>query len=289
MTEILIGSNAGSRVSPDPRYGNPHGTITGATGTGESVSLMVLVDGFSKLGVPCFLADARGDLAGLAMAVGEPGDKLKACLAKLQSSDCKGHANPDNVPGNILGQLGNPIPHALRVFTPRDRKALKAAADTFVTNPDLEVSTALAMGETLASTRVKGGVPTAMQRVLLTTPCCRIGSINGAERATIRLRSPLGAKYDTAIKRESAAEILAQRADDKAANATDITASAPDRGGTAATGSSRSGAVHDAFSGTQRCQGMIGAMDKQIMRTVGSQTGRRMPHGVVDGIFGGKR
>ena len=83
MTEILIGRNDDTSVSLDPRYGNRHGMIAGATGTGKSVSLMVLAEGFSKLGVPCFLADAKGDLAGLSMAAAEPGDKLKARLDKL--------------------------------------------------------------------------------------------------------------------------------------------------------------------------------------------------------------
>src|SRR3546814_3078634 len=63
------------------------GMIAGATGTGKSVSLMVLAEGFSRLGVPCFLADAKGDLAGLGLAAGEPGEKLKTRLAKLQRSE----------------------------------------------------------------------------------------------------------------------------------------------------------------------------------------------------------
>jgi len=89
MTDILIGRNDHASVVLEPRYGNRHGMIAGATGTGKSVSLMVLAEGYSKLGVPCFLADAKGDLAGLAMAAGEPGDKLKARFAKLQLADWK--------------------------------------------------------------------------------------------------------------------------------------------------------------------------------------------------------
>lgn len=90
MTDILIGRNENTSVSLDPRYGNRHGMIAGATGTGKSVSLMVLAEGFSQLGVPCFLADAKGDLAGLAVAAGEPSQKLQARLDKLGLTDWKG-------------------------------------------------------------------------------------------------------------------------------------------------------------------------------------------------------
>src|SRR6201996_8838432 len=108
MTEILIGCNDSTSVSLDTRYGNRHGMIAGATGTGKSVSLMVLAEGFSKLGVPCFLADAKGDLAGLARAASEPGDKLKARLAKLRLNDWKPQANPV-IFWDIYGKLGHPV------------------------------------------------------------------------------------------------------------------------------------------------------------------------------------
>src|SRR6185312_7960342 len=108
MTDILIGRNDHASVVLEPRYGNRHGMIAGATGTGKSVSLMVLAEGFSKLGVPCFLADAKGDLAGLAMAAGEPGDKLKARLAKLQLADWKPQANPV-IFWDLYGKLGHPV------------------------------------------------------------------------------------------------------------------------------------------------------------------------------------
>ncbi len=199
--------------------------------------------------------------------------------------------NPDDVPGVILGQLGNRIQHALRAFTPRDQKAVKAAAETFVANPKLDVTeaiTKLAVGEALASTLANGGVPTPVEQVLVTTPCCRIGAITDAERATIRQRSPVGAKYDTAVNRESAAEMLAKRADDKAADATTVPADAPkDAAGQA--GSGWGGAVHDAIFGTKRRQGMIETMGKQMVRTAGSQLGRQILRGVLGGIFGGKR
>ncbi len=108
MTDILIGRNDSASVCLDPRYGNRHGMIAGATGTGKSVSLMVLAEGFSRLGVPCFLADAKGDLAGLAMPAAEAGDKLKARLAKLDITDWKPQANPV-IFWDIYGKLGHPV------------------------------------------------------------------------------------------------------------------------------------------------------------------------------------
>jgi uncharacterized protein len=201
--------------------------------------------------------------------------------------------NPDDVPGVILGQLGNRIQHALRAFTPRDQKAVRAAAETFVANPKLDVTeaiTKLAVGEALASTLANGGVPTPVEQVLVTTPCCRIGAITDAERATIRQRSPIGTKYDTAINRESAAEILAKRASDKAADPDTVAAgTAKPAGDDPATGSSWGGAVRDALLGTKRRQGMIETMGKQMVRTAGSQLGRQILRGVLGGIFGGKR
>jgi DNA helicase HerA-like ATPase len=196
--------------------------------------------------------------------------------------------NPDDVPGVILGQLGNRIQHALRAFTPRDQKAVKAAAETFVANPKLDVTeaiTKLAVGEALASTLANGGVPTPVEQVLVTTPCCRIGAITDAERATIRQRSPVGGKYDTAVNRESAAEMLAKRASDKAADAATVAADTPAKDAEAGW----SGAVHDALFGTKRRQGMIETMGKQMVRTAGSQLGRQILRGVLGGIFGGKR
>jgi hypothetical protein len=200
--------------------------------------------------------------------------------------------NPDDVPGVILGQLGNRIQHALRAFTPRDQKAVKAAAETFVANPKLDVTeaiTRLAVGEALASTLANGGVPTPVEQVLVTAPCCRIGAITDAERAMIRQRSPVGSKYDDAINRESAAELLATRAGNKAADTAAAGTSGKAAGGDAGAASGWGGAVHDALFGTKRRQGMVETMGKQVVRTMGSQLGRQILRGVLGGIFGGKR
>jgi DNA helicase HerA-like ATPase len=499
VNDILIGKNASASVALDPRFGNRHGMIAGATGTGKSVSLMVLAEGFSRLGVPVVLADVKGDLAGLSQPAGVPGDKLKARLVKLgltgwapaanpvvfwdlygklghpvratisemgptllarvldlndtqegvldivfkladdngwllldlddlrallthvadnahdisshyglvskssigavqrallqleqqgagqffgepaldladfMRQDMSGHGivnvlaadqliqkpklystfllwlmselfenlpevgdldqpklvfffdeahllfddcppalqqrveqvvrlirskgvgvyfcsqNPDDVPDVILGQLGNRIQHALRAFTPRDQKAVKAAAETFAPNPKIDVAKVigtLGVGEALASTLRDGGVPSPVEQVLVTTPTCRIGIITDAERATIRSRSPVGARYDTAVDRDSAAEMLARSADAKAADAPQEAAqqAAKDAGGSA-----WGDVLHDAVFGTKRRQGMIETMGKQAVRTMGSQLGRQILRGVLGGIFGGSR
>lgn len=164
---------------------------------------------------------------------------------------------------------------------------MKAAAETFVANPainTLEAITQLGVGEALASTLIKGGVPAPVEQIMVTTPCCRIGTITEEERETIRERSPVGTKYDTAVNRESAAELLAARADDKAADTP-----AKDAETSAASGSGLGDTVRDALLGTKRRQGMIETMGKQVVRTMGSQLGRQILRGVLGGIFGGKR
>ena len=497
MSDILIGRNDIAEVCLEPRYGNRHGMVAGATGTGKSVSLMLLAEGFSRLGVPCVLADVKGDLAGLALPASEPGDKLTARLSKLRLTDWQpqanpvifwdlygkrghplratvsemgptllgrvlelndtqqgvlevvfkladdngwllldladlrallnfaadnakdisshygligktsvaaiqrallaleqaggegffgepaleladllrqdmsGHGvinvlaadqlvlkpklyatfllwllselfeqlpevgdldkpklvfffdeahllfddcppalrqrveqvvrlirskgvgvyfcsqNPDDVPAEILGQLGNRIQHALRAFTPRDQKAVRAAAQTFAPNPKLDVAEAigqLGVGEALASTLREGGVPSPVERVLVSTPRCRIGAISDAERDEVRRRSPVGGKYDTAVNRESAAEMLARRAEAKVADAGTAAGAPPPTAD-----SPWSGAVHDALFGTRRRQGMIETMGKQVVRTMGNQIGRQILRGVLGGIFGGRR
>ena len=118
---------------------------------------------------------------------------------------------PDDVPGEILGQLGNRVQHALRAFTPRDQKAVRTAAETFVANPKIDVAkviSTLAVGEALVSTLQEGGVPMPVQRTMMAPPRSRIGAITAEERASVRARSPVGGKYDTAVNRESAYEIL---------------------------------------------------------------------------------
>ncbi|TZF88251.1 helicase HerA-like domain-containing protein, partial [Cognatilysobacter lacus] len=115
---------------------------------------------------------------------------------------------PDDVPGEILGQLGNRVQHALRAFTPRDQKAVRVAAETFVQNPKIDIETALtqlAIGEALVSLLSADGIPAPVERVLVAPPRSRIGPITPEERQQVRASSAVGAKYDQTLDRDSAA------------------------------------------------------------------------------------
>jgi uncharacterized protein len=205
---------------------------------------------------------------------------------------------PDDVPNEILGQLGNRIQHALRAYTPRDQKAVRTAAETFVANPGLDVArtiSQLAVGEALVSTLQDQGIPLPVERTVICPPRCRMGAITPDERAAVRGRSPVGGKYDAAVNRESAYEVLGRRT---AASGDP----APRRGGTTSDTpvarpgqpqeeppSQWSGQLGELLWGTERRQGMVEAMAKQAARTVGNQLGRQILRGVLGGILGGSR
>jgi DNA helicase HerA-like ATPase len=192
---------------------------------------------------------------------------------------------PDDVPNEILGQLGNRIQHALRAYTPRDQKAVKTAAETFVANPKLDVArviSSLGVGEALVSTLQDKGIPMPVEHTLICPPRCRMGALTPDERAAVRERSPLGDKYDSPINRESAYEVLSRRtAERKTAGPGAQTESGqpPERGGV----------FGDLLWGSKRRQGMVETMAKQAARTVGSQIGRQILRGLLGGILGGSR
>jgi len=349
------------------KLANRHGLVTGATGTGKTVTLQILTEGFSAAGVPVFAADVKGDLSGLAVAgggkdflikragqigfadeytfesfpvvfwdlFGEQGHPIRTTisdmgpllLSRLMSlsdvqegvlniafkiADDEGlllldlrdlqallanlserSAEISGVYGNVskssvgaiqrqllvleqqggesffgepaldimdlmrttrdgrgvidilaadklmmapqlyatfllwllselfgeLPEIGNRVQHALRAYTLRERKAVKTAADTFRPNPDFnafEVITQLGVGEALVSTLEKRGVPSIVQRTLIRPPSSRLGPISQEERRKAIKQSPLFGRYDKAIDRESAFEILKKRAADKA-------------------------------------------------------------------------
>jgi uncharacterized protein len=202
---------------------------------------------------------------------------------------------PDDMPNDILGQLGNRVQHALRAYTPRDQKAVKTAAETFVANPKFnvgEVISQLGVGEALVSTLQDKGVPMPVERTLICPPRCRFGAITAEERTAVKARSPVGGKYDTRVNRESAYEILSRRAIEKkpaepvpnqpklepAPNRTEAEKPAGGRG-----------MLGDMLWGTGRRQGMVETLAKQAARTVGSQIGRQILRGVLGGLLGGSR
>lgn len=206
--------------------------------------------------------------------------------------------NPDDVPNEILGQLGNRIQHALRAFTPRDQKAVRTAAETFVPNPPLDVAeaiTQLAVGEALVSTLQDKGVPMPVQRVLMAPPRCRMGTLSAEERATIRSRSPVGSRYEASVNRESAHEILARRAE-AASEPTPVPQSTPTQPAPGPTPAPPAEApspfakkINEWLFGTSRRQGAVEAMAKSTMRTMGNQLGKQLLRGVLGSLGGSRR
>ena len=122
--------------------------------------------------------------------------------------------NPLDVPDNVLAQMGNRVQHALRAFTPRDQKAVRAAADTFRANPKLDTATViseLGKGEALVSFLEGNGTPEMVERCMVRPPSARVGPVTPEERKAVMDKSPVRGKYDTTIDNESAYEQLQKR------------------------------------------------------------------------------
>ncbi|MBL4773993.1 MAG: DUF853 family protein [Alcanivoracaceae bacterium] len=122
--------------------------------------------------------------------------------------------SPGDIPESILGQLANKIQHALRSYTPKDKKVVRAAADSFRPNPNFDTAQVIAelgIGEALVSTLEEGGAPSVVDRVKIAPPRCRMGAATDAERKTVMSRSPIGNKYDTDLDKDSAFEKLKKR------------------------------------------------------------------------------
>jgi DNA helicase HerA-like ATPase len=194
--------------------------------------------------------------------------------------------NPLDLPQEVAGQLGNRVQHALRAFTPRDQKAVKAAAETFRQNPRINVETALtqlAVGEALVSLLDESGQPAMVERALIAPPHSHIGAISPAERQRIMQSSLLYGTYEKAVDRESASEILVKRAAEKAA------AKPPAPGSTAAPGGV--GSILWGSTGPRggKHDGLVETMAKSAVRTMGTTVGREIIRGVLGSLFGGGR
>ena len=130
--------------------------------------------------------------------------------------------NPADVPEDILGQLGNRVQHALRAFTAKDQKSLRQAAETYRDNPRFSTEEAIrevGVGEALTSMLEKKGIPGVVERTLIRPPSSQVGPITAAERAAVMANSPVAGKYDKTVDRQSAYEMLTQRAADAAKEA----------------------------------------------------------------------
>jgi len=195
--------------------------------------------------------------------------------------------NPLDVPDTVLGQLGNRVQHALRAFTPRDQKAVKAAAETFRTNPGLDVKQTiveLGVGEALVSFLDEKGRPGVVERAFILPPASRIGPLQTEERNAAIKSSLLFGHYEKAVDRESAYEILKAHAARAAAAAPPPPPpqSQPQQGG---------GILGDLLGGGSRGgrQSVAEAAVKSAARAIGSNLGRQIVRGVLGSIFGGKR
>jgi DNA helicase HerA-like ATPase len=188
--------------------------------------------------------------------------------------------NPLDIPDAILGQLGNRIQHALRAFTPRDQKAVRAAADTFRANPAFKAADAikeLGVGEALVSTLGGKGTPGIVERTLVRPPASRLGPATRAERDVVIAQSLLGKRYDRSVDSRSAYEMLKERAEKAAAIEQQEAASESRAGAQKKTTRSR---------GSNR-QGVMEAMVKSVVRSVGSSLGRRIARGILGSFLKG--
>jgi DNA helicase HerA-like ATPase len=181
--------------------------------------------------------------------------------------------SPTDIPEEILGQLGMKIQHALRAFTPRDKKTVKAAAASFRQNPDIDTEqliTELGVGEALVSVLDADGRPTPVEHVFIKPPESRIGPLSEEERSEYLSRSPYKGRYDAVIDRESAYEMLKQKAEQQAQADAAVAEEKVSK------------------TGTRRStrQAPIEAMVKSTARSIGSQIGRQIVRGIMGSLFG---
>ncbi len=182
---------------------------------------------------------------------------------------------PDDVPPNVLGQLGNRIQHALRAFTPRDQKAVRVAAETFVANPAIDVAeaiTQMGVGEALVSMLGDKAVPQMVQRAWVVPPQSRMGTIDEIERAQVIAASALRQRYEHTVDRESAYEQLQKRAELAAAPPPAPASPAPK--------------AEPPKSTPRRSnrQSATEAFTKSVVRSLGSQLGRQLLRGLMGAL-----
>ncbi|WP_309678198.1 DUF853 domain-containing protein [Polaromonas sp.] len=202
--------------------------------------------------------------------------------------------NPLDIPDSVLAQLGNRVQHALRAFTPRDQKAVKATAQTMRQKPGLDIETAiteLAVGEALVSLLDAKGRPGITERVYVLPPGSQIGPITAQQRQALLQNSLVAGVYEKTVDRESAYEKIKGRAEVAAAEA-------PKSANGGAAGQSDSGGMlgglNDVLFGSTgprgaKHDGLAQSMAKSAVRTMGSAVGREIIRGVLGSIFGGKK
>jgi DNA helicase HerA-like ATPase len=208
--------------------------------------------------------------------------------------------NPLDVPDKVLGQLGNRVQHALRAFTPRDQKAVKAAAETMRANPAFDAAAAiteLGVGEALVSFLDDKGRPNVVERSFVLPPNSRLGPLTPAERQTAIQSSVLFGHYEKTVDRESAYEKLNARVAQSAPAQTKVGTggTVPQPEPQAAPAESGAGGMFGEIlfgrTGPRGGQtdGLMQSMAKTVVRTIGSQVGREIVRGVLGSILGGAR
>lgn len=217
--------------------------------------------------------------------------------------------NPLDIPDTVLAQLGNRVQHALRAFTPRDQKAVKAAASTMRANPGLDIETAiteLAVGEALVSLLDEKGRPSVTQRVFVIPPGSQIGPITAEQRQALIKGSLVAGVYEKTVDRESAYEKIKGRAI-ASADAAPVSTPTPTAGGGGArtlptptsgqpadAGGGMFGGLKDVLFGSTgprggKNEGLAEAAARSAVRSIGSSVGREIIRGVLGSILGGGR
>jgi hypothetical protein len=202
--------------------------------------------------------------------------------------------NPLDIPDTVLGQLGNRVQHALRAYTPRDQKAVNAAAETFRPNPALDtaqVITELGVGEALVSFLDEKGRPNMVERAYILPPGSQIGPITAEERKQAMLTSVVAGIYEKTVDRESAYEKLTSRAATTTANGSNQDASAPRGRQQAQTQEAEAGSgwgdmLGGLLGGSSRRESPVQALVKSAARSIGSQVGREIIRGVLGSMLG---
>ena len=213
--------------------------------------------------------------------------------------------NPLDVPDSVLGQLGNRVQHALRAFTPRDQKAVKATAETMRPKAGLDIEAAiteLAVGEALISFLDAKGRPTETERVFVVPPGSQLGPISAAQRQALIKESLVAGVYETTVDRESAYEVFNARTESNLAQAEAEAKNAPKtpripgaaKQAEAAEGGGLGGMVSEALFGRTgprggQYDGLVQTMAKTAARSVASGLGRQLVRGILGGLLGGKR
>ncbi|NCW67948.1 MAG: DUF853 family protein, partial [Marivivens sp.] len=205
--------------------------------------------------------------------------------------------NPADVPEDILGQLGNRVQHALRAFTAKDQKALRQAAENYRPNPAFDIADAITevgTGEAVTSMLENKGIPGIAQRTLIRPPSSKLGPIESSDRKALMATSPMGAKYDNAVDRESAHEILLKRADaaaKEAAAAEEAEAKAEEEEREFRNarrydgGSSRSTKTRTTRTRSTKDETFGEAIGSAVIKELKGTTGRRIVRGILGTLF----